>query len=49
MAQAFEATPSIKGFEATKLIRSVMNSKTDVRKVEKLDRLYTRINSYKKK
>jgi len=48
MAQVFEATPSIKGFEAVKLIKSVMTSKVDYEKVEKLDRLSRRIESYRK-
>ncbi len=48
MTQVFQATPSLKGFEALKLIKSVMESKADQKKVEKLDKLYSRINSYKK-
>ncbi len=48
MAQVFQATPSLKGFEALKLIKSVMESKADQKKVEKLDKLYSRIDSYKK-
>ena len=48
MAQVFEATPSVKGFQAVKLIKSIMTSKADHKKAEKLDRLYSRIESYRK-
>jgi len=48
VAQVFEATPSLKGFDALKLIKSVMTSKVDYEKVEKLDRLSRRIDSYRK-
>lgn len=48
MAQAFQATPILRGPQADKLIKAVMTSKPNAEQIQKLEKSLKRIQNYKK-